>query len=315
MNDTQRESNLLFAGVDIGGTSIKWMIVDESGREVDSGTETTDPGHVADQCRHLVTNLVAHRPDIAAIGASCPGIIDEDRGRVVYASNLDLADCDLQSFLQEGANRPTRLVHDGRAAGRAEGLFGAGRGASSFIMIPIGTGISAAFVLGHHLWAGATFSAGEIGHAPVFPDGEVCSCGQKGCLEVYASAKGLARRYAALTGKNVGARGVQARLGTDPAADQVWATGVSALAISLAQLILGLDPARCIIGGGLSRAGEVLFDPLRRELAERLAWRTVPDIVPAGLGQSAGRWGALIAATRAIGSSCAHSWTVTGQTL
>jgi glucokinase len=275
----------LFAGIDIGGTSIKWMIVDEAGREVDAGAERTDPGRIAEQAPRLVASLVAARPRIAGVGASCPGIIDEDRGRVLYASNLELTDVDLRALLEGAAARPTGLIHDGRAAGLAEGLLGAGRGASSFVMIPIGTGISAAFVLGDLLWAGATFSAGEIGHAPVFHDGELCTCGQRGCLEVYASAKGLARRYATATGEDVGARGVQARLGSDPVADEVWGTAVRALAISLAQLTLGLDPQRFIIGGGLSKAGEVLLAPLRAELAGRLRWREIPDIARPGSGR------------------------------
>lgn len=308
MSGSTAEHGPLFAGIDIGGTSVKWMIVDEAGREVDSGAERTDAGRIAEQTRRLAAGLVAARPRIAGLGASCPGIIDEDEGRVLFASNLALEDIGLRRLIEEAAGRPTALLHDGRAAGLAEGMLGAGRSLDSFIMIPIGTGISAAYVFEGRPWAGATFSAGEIGHSPVFPEGEPCTCGQFGCLEVYASAKGLARRYTAASGEEIGARGLQDRLGTDPIADEVWSTGVRALAIALTQLTLGLDPQRFIIGGGLSKAGGVLLDPLRSELAARLHWRPVPEIVRAGLGESAGGWGALIAASRAAGSRCADSW-------
>lgn len=308
MNAATGEDGPLYAGIDIGGTSVKWMIVDETGRELRSGAERTDAGGIAEQTRRLAAGLVASMPRIAGVGASCPGIIDEDEGRVLFASNLALEGIGLRRLIEEAAGRPTALIHDGRAAGLAEGILGAGRSVSSYIMIPIGTGISAAYVFNGRPWAGATFSAGEIGHSPVFPEGEPCTCGQFGCLEVYASAKGLARRYASASGERIGARGVQDRLGTDPIADEVWSTGVRALAIALTQLTLALDPQRFIIGGGLSKADGALLDPLREELAGRLRWRPVPEIVRAGLGETAGRWGALIAATRAAGSRCADSW-------
>lgn len=313
MSDESGRSDALFAGIDIGGTSIKWTIVDLKGRTLFEGSAPTDPDSVAGQSAQLVGDLVSAHPAIVGLGACCPGIVDEDRGIVVYASNLNLREAELRLELEEAAGRPIRLLHDGRSAGLAEGLLGAGRGASSFVMIPIGTGISAALCFGGDLWAGASFSAGEIGHSPVFPEGEACACGQRGCLEVYASAKGLVKRYRAAGGEAAGARGVEARLGEDPRADEVWAAAVDALAISLTQMTFAFDPERFVIGGGLSRAGEVLLDPLRRELASRLRWRKAPEVVRAGLGSTAGRWGALIAAARAVGSECYREWSVLEQ--
>ena len=164
----------VFAGIDIGGTSIKWMIVDEAGTILTQGNESTDREAVAAQVGRIGARLASDYPGLVGFGLICPGLVDEARGIVVYAANLELRGVQLARTVEEATGVPAALMHDGRAAGLAEGLLGAGRGASSFLMMPIGTGISVALMLGDNLWSGATFSAGEVGHAPVFPGGESC---------------------------------------------------------------------------------------------------------------------------------------------
>ena len=231
----------VFAGIDIGGTSIKWMIVDEAGSVLDEGAEPTDREAVASQVGGIGQRLARSRPGLAGFGLICPGLVDEATGTVVYAANLELRGARLARAVEEATGVPAALMHDGRAAGLAEGLLGAGRGASSFLMMPIGTGISVALMLGDVLWSGAAFSAGEVGHAPVFPGGEPCCCGSRGCLEVYASAKGIARRYEQATGEDIGAKAVEAGIGSDPVASEVWGTAVRALALSLTHMTLTVD--------------------------------------------------------------------------
>ena len=165
-----------------------------------------------------------------------------------------------------------------------------------------------ALLLGSHLWSGATWSAGEVGHAPIFPGGEPCRCGSRGCLEVYASAKGIARRYAQATGEDIGTKAIEKAIGTDPVATEAWETAVRALALSLTHMTLTVDVERIIIGGGLSHAGENLLAPLREELASMLTFRDAPTIVRASLGGSGGRWGAAILAARVGGSTCYERW-------
>ncbi|WP_175955593.1 ROK family protein [Schaalia sp. Marseille-Q2122] len=299
----------LYAGIDVGGTSVKWMIVDEAGAAVDQG-DFTSGGEISARVVELARSLVTEHPDIAGVGVICPGIVDEGNGKVLYAANLSLDGVPLAALVEQACSRPTLLGHDGRAAGLAEAVLGAGRGVDSFAMMPIGTGISVALLLNGELLPGSTFCAGEVGHAPIFPDGEECLCGQKGCLEVYASAKGIARRYARLSGEDIGARAVEARLGTDPIAREVWDTAVTALAISFTHLILAVDPERIIVGGGLCHAGEILLDPVRKRLAEFLRWRQAPAIVAAELGGAAGRWGAAILGCQAAGQTHFERWTV-----
>lgn len=298
----------VFAGIDIGGTSIKWMIVDEAGSILTDGNEPTNRQSVAAQVGAIGQRLAHSHPGLVGCGLICPGLVDEGSGTIVYAANLELQGVQLARAVEEATGVPAALMHDGRAAGLAEGLLGAGRGASSFLMMPIGTGISVALMLGDNLWSGATFSAGEVGHAPVFPGGESCRCGSCGCLEVYASAKGIARRYAQATGNDIGAKAVEDGIGSDPVATEVWGTAVRALALSLTHMTLTVDVERIIIGGGLSHAGEHLLAPLRREFASMLTFRDAPQIVRASLGGSGGRWGAAILAAQVGGSTCYEGW-------
>lgn len=299
----------LYIGIDIGGTSIKWMIVDSGGSRIDEGQEDSN-GVVSEKAASLASELTARYPEIAGVGITCPGIVDEENGTVVYAANLEISGAPIAVIIEQACQRPALLGHDGRTAGLAEGFLGAGKGVSSFIMMPIGTGISVALCLEGAPWSGHVFCAGEIGHAPIFPDGDECRCGQRGCLETYASAKGIAHRYARLTGNDIGTKAIEARLDTDPVAREVWDIAVHALALGLTHLVLAVDPERIIIGGGLSHAGEILLAPLRARLSKLLCWRDTPDIVVAELGGSAGRWGAAILGCKAAGSDDYYGWSL-----
>ncbi len=297
----------LYAGIDVGGTSLKSLVVNDAGDIVDTSAYSTASSTIS-QLTSVACQLVASYPEIAGIGIVVPGTVDEQRGTVGYASNLDLSGVNIPATVTEAAKRPALLGHDGRGAGLAESLFGAAKGYQSSVVIPIGTGISASLCLPGMVWPGQTYQSGEIGHIPVDPEGEPCSCGQRGCMEVYASAKGIARRYFEATGERVGAQEVEQRLGTDAAADAVWGRAIEALATVLTQLTLTLDPGCIVIGGGLSGAGDTLLEPLRAHVAGVLAWRTPPPIVVSALGDRAGQWGAAVLGSRAAGSQCYREW-------
>jgi glucokinase len=175
------------------------------------------------------------------------------------------------------------------------------------LFVGIGTGIAAGLVTGGRLWQGAGGMAGELGHICVVPQGEPCACGQLGCLEVYASAAGIARRYASATGSAELTRGagldaaaIVDRVATDPVAATTWGQAVDALSHALATAVQLLDPAIVVLGGGLAMAGPALFDPVRAGLRARLSWRPVPEIRPAALGTDASRAGAALLAWRLL---------------
>jgi glucokinase len=238
----------------------------------------------------------------AAVGVVVPGVVDVPAGVARYATNLGWRDVPLARLLGEDTGLPVALEHDVRAAGIAERRAGGLRDARDALALVIGTGIAGVVVTNGDAVRGATDLAGEIGHVPVYPDGEVCACGQQGCLETYASAGAIARRYAARTGSTArGAEEIVGRLASDPDAAAVWGDAVTALGIALATYTLLLDPERIVLSGGLAAAGPVLLDGVVAELGRRLLWRPVPPVAISPLAGRAGLRGAALLAWDAAG--------------
>jgi predicted NBD/HSP70 family sugar kinase len=302
--------------IDVGGTSFKAALIDAEGRSLFADTTPTLgamgeaafarlDGFVGDCLAAGAALGVVPR----AIGLIAPGM-DESTGHVFVAANLGWRDVPLGPRLAERHGLPVACGHDVRTAGLAEALLGAACAVSDSVMVMIGTGIAASVVSHGQVVAGARGMAGELGHAPVFPDGEPCACGQIGCLETYASAAAIARRYRTLGGAGAPvAAEIAARLGSDPIADRVWDDAVQALSISLTVVTMLLDPAVIVIGGGLAEADAVLLDPVRMALSRRLAWRPAPPILRSRLGGGGALLGAAILAFRRLGlDACVQAW-------
>jgi glucokinase len=292
--------------VDVGGTTIKGALFAPDGAVLERSVHPTGHGDAAAaavaRCAALLTTSAA-RLDlaVAATGVVTPGIVDGERGVVEYAANLGWRDLALRDRVADATGTEVALGHDVRAAGEAEGRLGAARDCRDYLHVAIGTGIAATVVVDGRTVAGSAGGAGELGHVPVRDDGEPCTCGQRGCLEVYASAGGLARRYERLTGRPTTAVEVRERLGSDPVAEEVWADGVAALVRGIATIALVLEPARVVVGGGLAQAGEDLRRPLVEGLHGALAWRTPPEVRLGELGTDAAVLGAALLAARAGG--------------
>jgi glucokinase len=306
-SDALSDASVVIA-VDIGGTNLKGAIVDASGRTIASrsvGVGATGDESIA-RIIELLQGLRAHTEQsghhVVGIGVVTPGMVEAENGIVRYASTLDWTDVPLGPILSAELGVPVEIGHDVRSSGLAESLFGASKGVANSVLVAIGTGVAASILSGGHPVVGAVTTAGELGHIPAIPDGEPCTCGQHGCLEVYLSGAGIARRYAAAGGQpGLDAAAISARLGHDPVADRVWADGVHALALGLKSVTLLIDPAVIVLAGGVSRAGGLLLDPLRAELAQSLVWREAPEIRVSELGTAGGRIGAAVLAFRASG--------------
>ncbi|MFE7600019.1 ROK family protein [Streptomyces sp. NPDC057494] len=189
---------------------------------------------------------------------------------------------------------PLVLVPGVRAAALAEGRAGAARGADLFLYVHLGSRVAGAIGTGHGVETGAHGRAGELGHLVVRPGGPACDCGRRGCLDTVASAASVGRAWAEASGRTGADAGscVRAVRSGDTAAAVVWRDAVEALADGLITAHTVLDVRTLVVGGGLGAAGDTLLAPLRAAVRERIAFRRLPGIVPAALGDGAGCRGA-----------------------
>ncbi|MCF3964145.1 ROK family protein [Streptomyces fuscigenes] len=290
--------------LDVGGTGMKAALVGADGELLHEARRPTGrergPEAVVEAIVGFAAELHAFGVDrfgegAHAAGVAVPGVVDTGRGIAVYAANLGWRDVPLRDLIgRRLGGIPVALGHDVRTGGLAEGRLGAGRGSDRFLFMPIGTGIAGAIGIDGVIEAGAHGVAGEIGHVVVRPGGAECSCGQRGCLEMYGSARAVTRAWAAAGGDPDAdaADCAKAVASGDPAAIEVWRDAVDALAAGLVTALTLLDPRTLIIGGGLAEAGDTLFEPLRAQVAAKVTFQKLPTIVPAALGDTAGCLGA-----------------------
>jgi glucokinase len=294
----------LVAAVDVGGTRIKAALVDRTGTELVSLTEATPPGLAAPGA--LVATVVASvaalrgralgasgaAVELSACGVVVPGIVDDDGGVARWSANLGWRDLPVVEPLADALGLPVVLGHDVRAGLVAESRFGAAQGFSNVLFMPIGTGIAGALMLDGRIVVAEGWS-GELGHVVVAPDGPLCGCGARGCLEAIASASAIERAYAAVSGVRLGGDAIAALVADgDETARSVWATAVDALARAVVITTTLTGVSRVLVGGGLAHSGEVLLQPLREAVQAALTFQRVPTIVEAALGERAGCLGA-----------------------
>lgn len=297
--------------LDVGGTDIKSALVRRDGAPYHTERHPTGahagPAAVIDTITTVANGLARRareeglRP--VGLGVAVPGVIDEAAGAVVWSANLGFRDVRLRDLLADRVGLATALGHDVRAGGVAEARLGAARDSRHMLFVAIGTGIAAAQVVDGVALAGAHGAAGEIGHVVVRPGGPRCGCGQYGCLEAISSAAALGRRYTELLGTPASAADLAAHAAAgEPKAADLWQDAVEALAGGLLLAQTMYDAEVMVIGGGLAKAGSHLLDPLRVALRNRLTFQREPRLVPAALGDGAGRLGAALLAIDALQS-------------
>lgn len=288
-------------GVDVGGTSVKGARVSVRSGAIEATAVRPTPSGSADEVVDAIVDVVRElaTDGVCAVGVVVPGAVDD--GVVRYAANLPLRDVALRARLRAQLGLPVEVGHDVAAAAEAEA---AALGASDVLFVGLGTGVAAAYVRDGRADRGATGQAGELGHVVAVPGGEPCKCGNRGCVEIYASAASIARRYREMSGIAVeDASHVASLVDTDQLAATVWQEAVDALATGLAAVVMLLDPALVLLGGGLAGAGERLVAPVRTALTERLTWRTPPPLRLGALGAAAGQHGAARLALQLVNSN------------
>jgi glucokinase len=297
-------------GIDLGGTNIKGALLDFEGKIIEKYEIATlanaGPEAVAGRIIQVAKILTKGIGDkIVGMGVGVPGQPDQSTGSVIFAPNLRWRNVPIIPMLRPSLDFPMFLENDGNAAALGEKWCGAGRDAVNMAAITIGTGIGCGIIINRRLYRGSGGVAGEISHTVVLPDGPQCNCGKRGCLETLTAAPALIRQAQIAIDRgrttslavveNLAAKDIfMAAENGDVVAGEIIQDMTHYLGLGLANLINILNPDLVAVGGGVSRAGELLFKPLREKtLAYSLeaAARTA-RIVPAQLGNDAGSIGA-----------------------
>ncbi len=306
-------------GVDIGGTSVKLGLVSEKGKVLlrDCFLTPKGSGH-----QELLGKLVTHaeilkkeakhrKLKLAGIGIGAPGPIDVKRGFVYFFPNIPgWKNTPLKKILKKKIKIPVFVDNDANAMTWGEFCFGAGKGAKNIIALTLGTGVGGGIVMNGKLFHGPHFSAGEIGHMVIDPNGPLCGCGNRGCIETFvgngyfikdiqerlkAGGSSILNQWITQQHRELTPKLVQeaARQGDKLSQDQWKKTG-DYLGTALVGLVNLLNPERIILGGGMALAGSPIFQPVKVTLKKKafpIAARFV-RVVPAALGVDAGLVGA-----------------------
>lgn len=308
----------MYIGIDLGGTNIAAGIVSEDGRILAQDSTPTNSGRPMDEITAdmagLAKKLTARLGgcDIKGVGIGCPGTIDFASGEVVYSNNIKLEHYPLAERFRRQLDLPVFVDNDANCAALGEYAVNGG-GAGSFLLITLGTGIGSGFVLDGRLYRGFNSAAAEAGHMTLVAGGERCTCGKSGCWEAYASVTALIRRtkeamerdpdtlmhrLAEEKGKVSGRTAFEAARAGDETARRVVETYARYVADGIVSIENILQPEVIAIGGGISREGDYLLNPIREYVKNNGFNKFMPKtrIVTAKLFNDAGIIGAAMLA-------------------
>lgn len=288
-------------GLDFGGTNLKWAVVARDGATwstVATGQEPTGaqdgPGAVIEHLCEVGAAAMAAWPGVATVGVGVPGLYDPAAGTVRKLINFPgrWPGQPVAGPVSAALGMTAALINDARAFGLAELRLGAARGASTMVGLTLGTGVGGVIAIDGRVHLGHDDTAGEVGHQTIDPDGPTCRCGNRGCLEALARADRLAEACGAPTAEVAVER---ARAGDRHALDGFALVG-RYLGIGIANLVTILAPDTVVIGGGVAAAGDLLLDPIRAELRQRVTMTALDrvTVVAAELGTWAGAIGAAV---------------------
>lgn len=305
-----------YVGIDIGGMTIKGMIISEEGEILASGNIKTGSENgglamcenIIELTQRLYKESGADKKDTVGVGVGCPGVIDSENGEVVFAGNLNLKNFPLTLILGKQLGLPIKITNDANAAALGEAKFGAGKDYKDSVMVTLGTGVGGGIVIGGKLFEGNKSAGAEIGHMVIERFGERCSCGRRGCFEAYASASALMKHTRLAMENNPGSDmwktyTLETVTGKTPfdyceqdiAAREVVDWYLRYLACGLTNIANIFRPEIIMIGGGVSEQGEKLTKPLQQLVNQEILGGSdyAPvKIVKATLGSKAGALGA-----------------------
>ena len=308
---------MLYLGIDLGGTNITAGLVDKTGKLIDKKTTPTMNGRQADGilddmaslCEKLIEENDITIKDIKSLGIGLPGLMDKKKGVLVYANNLNFDGVNVVKEMKKRIDLPVYIENDANCAAIGENTCGAAYGDKNVIYVTLGTGVGAGIIIDGKVFDGSFGGGGEAGHMVIVADGELCTCGRKGCWEAYASASALRREGRIAAAKYPSSRIFQKVDGDirlidaktvfdaadegDEAAMNIVHDYQIYVAIGLVNLVNIFQPEAIVIGGGICARGSKLTDPIIDILNTRVyGGELKTKIVVATLGNDAGIVGA-----------------------
>ena len=305
-------------GIDVGGTGIKVGVVSEDNRIIREDAIPTRTDIPFEEQMKLMADCVLSSvnaacltvDDIESVGVGIPGIASARTGEVIKCTNMGWHHVPFRDVFTKYLNKPVCIDNDANVAALAESVAGVSAGTSSSVFITIGTGIGSGIILNGKIWSGAHHIGGELGHVIFDLDGVPCTCGNHGCLERYCSATALIRMAREAVEKNpeseimelaghdmsrIEAKTVfDAARNKDAVAVKVFHYYINCLAQAVASVVNLIDPEVIVLGGGVSKAGSLLLDPLTELYPQFVLFndQPLPPVKIAVLGSEAGIIGA-----------------------
>ncbi len=308
-----------YIGIDLGGTNIVAGVVDENYKIVSkASTKTNLPRpekEIADDMVKVSLEAVKTAgitiDDIQWVGVGTPGIANSEKGIIEYSCNLGFNNTPMKKYIQESIDKPVYIENDANAAAYGEFVAGAAKGAENAVCITLGTGVGGGIVIDGKIYSGSNFAGAEIGHMVIDAEGPMCSCGRKGCFEVFSSATGLIRMTkeameadketvmhkitAERNGKVSARTSFDAMRMGDKTAKEVVDKFIKYLAVGITNTINIFQPDILCIGGGVCNEGDTLLLPVKELVKQEVYTKNSPkntEIVIAKLGNDAGIIGA-----------------------
>lgn len=309
---------MYYVGIDLGGTNIAAGVVNDNGEILKTSSRPTLKTRpieeimtdMVDLCKSIVHESGLTLNDIEAVGVGCPGTVDNESGIISYSNNIPMKNVPMREFLSEKLNKPINLENDANAAAFGEYIVN-GHNAKSYVFITLGTGIGGGVVLNGKIYRGFNGVGAELGHMTLINNGLECTCGKKGCWEVYGSVTGLIRQtqeamdahpessmnaLAKQFGKVSGRVSFDCARNGDKSAQAVVDKYIEYVADGVTSIINIFEPERLVIGGGISKEGDYLLTPLKQfvEKYEYNKYRPKTQIDIAKLFNDAGIIGAAL---------------------
>ena len=306
-------------GIDLGGTNIVAGVVDDNYNILATGKLKTNAPRPAEEiiddmvaaARTAIENAGLKIEDIDSMGVGSPGAIDPVNGVVCFSNNLEFYNVPMAAMLKERMGVDFYIENDANSAAYGEFIAGAGRGTNNFIAITLGTGVGGGIIINKKIYAGSNYAGAELGHTVIAMGGEMCNCGRQGCWEAYASATALIRQTKQamikypktvmweMSGGDInkvnGITAFNAMRAGDEAGKRVVDKYIEYVAIGISNNINIFQPDVLCVGGGISKEGDTLIEPIKayvngENFARNVAKKT--EIKVAALGNDAGIIGA-----------------------